>query len=163
MRTKDIKTRFWEKVDRSADGCWQWTGSKDQDGYGRFQTDGKRTTTSRVAWMLTNGSIPDGMFVCHHCDNPSCVRPDHLFVGTQRDNVRDCIRKGRFAPRLTASDVMQIRQARVKGDLLRCIASRYGMSLNHISNIINGVRWGHLPCHPTLIGPGKPGPPLPGP
>ena len=84
---------FWRKVQRD-DGCWMWTAGRDGDGYGSYRN--KRA--HRVAWQLTRGPIPDGLVVCHSCDNPACVRPDHLFLGTQQDNIQDMLRKGRRPP-----------------------------------------------------------------
>lgn len=93
--------RFWAKVDKSGD-CWVWTASvfRERLGYGKFQTGSNRGESRvayahRVSWELHFGPIPNGLFVCHHCDNPPCVRPDHLFLGTAADNVRDMDRKGR--------------------------------------------------------------------
>jgi hypothetical protein len=86
--------RFWNKVERG-DGCWEWRGAKSRFGYGRFIVGRNNRLAHRVAWAATRGEIPVGMNVCHRCDNPSCVNPDHLFLGTQRDNVRDMHEKGR--------------------------------------------------------------------
>jgi hypothetical protein len=89
--------RFWSKVDRTGD-CWLWVAHRNAQGYGQFATGGHhgaQVSAHRFAWELTNGPVPDGMFVLHHCDNPPCVRPDHLFLGTQRDNVLDAWSKGR--------------------------------------------------------------------
>lgn len=87
--------RFWERVQKT-DDCWLWTGSTDKDGYGWFWVDGKTATAHRFSYALHNdGAIPDGLYVCHSCDNPPCVNPDHLWLGTNQDNMDDCARKGR--------------------------------------------------------------------
>jgi hypothetical protein len=86
---------FWQKVDTSGD-CWTWTGGRNSFGYGLTKHDGHGIGAHRLAWILTNGSIPANLVVCHHCDNPPCVRPEHLFLGTQQDNIRDASRKGRL-------------------------------------------------------------------
>lgn len=90
--------RFWSKVDRSGD-CWEWQASRSTHGYGFFGRDGKVLYAHRVSYEITNGLIPKGpkrLHVCHHCDNPPCVRPDHLFLGTASDNLNDAYRKGRI-------------------------------------------------------------------
>jgi hypothetical protein len=87
---------FWAKVHKT-DTCWLWTGLVDEDGYGRFKRDGTDFRAHRFAYKLTYGTSPAGHYVCHHCDTPLCVRPDHLFLGTAADNLADCIRKGRRA------------------------------------------------------------------
>lgn len=99
---RPLAERFWEKV-RKGPGCWEWTSARDTNGYGRI-TDrpgarllgvGRTRSASRVAWEIVNGPIPPGLCVCHYCDNPRCVRPEHLFIGTRKDNVLDCVAKGR--------------------------------------------------------------------
>lgn len=90
--------RFWGKVDRSG-GCWLWTGATTPDGYGRFSFRGKTVYAHRFVWTLHNGTIPRSpaarRFICHRCDTPGCVNPDHLFLGTNSDNMRDAAEKKR--------------------------------------------------------------------
>ena len=88
------KARFWSKANDTG-YCWEWQGSKNNDGYGHFKIHGGHITASRIAYQLINGDIPDGLQVLHKCDNPSCVNPSHLFVGTVQDNMNDMIMKGR--------------------------------------------------------------------
>lgn len=97
MKTKPtLQDRFWSKVEKS-DGCWVWTGSTERGGYGHMCLTNSRKMgkAHRISWELHFGKIPDGMMVCHHCDNPPCVRPDHLFLGSNSDNVADMIAKKR--------------------------------------------------------------------
>lgn len=100
-KTRPVADRFWEKVERSPDpdGCWVWTAATTRIGYGVFAVSRKRKNVRahRFAWELTHGPIPDGLCVCHACDNPPCVRPDHLWLGTSEDNTADRHRKGRTA------------------------------------------------------------------
>lgn len=93
----DPVARFWSKVDKSGD-CWTWTAGRNDLGYGQFSyggKGGKNVGAHRYAYMLTHGAIPEGAFVLHNCDNPSCVRPDHLRIGSQVDNMRDRSQRGR--------------------------------------------------------------------
>lgn len=93
-RPQPVEPRFWAKVDQSdPDGCWLWTGTISSTGYGEIYVDGRKASTHRVSFFLAYGYTPPT--VCHHCDNPPCVRPDHLFGGTQGDNSRDMWAKGR--------------------------------------------------------------------
>lgn len=152
--------KFWKHV-RKSDGCWEWTGSFAK-GYGRLQLNGKRKTCKkrahiqahRFSWELHFGPIPKGLFVCHHCDNKRCVRPDHLFLGTASDNHLDAVAKGRIPgnrkgvygekngmSKLTESQVRFIRQEYSSGSLQREIATRYGVTQCAITNIICGVTW----------------------
>lgn len=89
-----LRVRFWSKVKKS-DQCWEWQGANVPKGYGIIGKNGRNQYAHRVSWELHKGIIPKGLLVCHHCDNPKCVRPDHLFVGTHQDNLRDMSRKGR--------------------------------------------------------------------
>lgn len=86
--------RFWRHV-RKSDGCWEWTGSTNDSGYGQFKVDKWPVKAHRFSWLLHFGSIPGDLLVCHHCDNPPCVRPDHLFLGSVDNNNHDKMRKGR--------------------------------------------------------------------
>lgn len=96
-----LRVRFWKFVAKSTseNGCWEWAGKKTHDHYGQIRPGGKKSShvmAHRVSWELHFGSIPADMLVCHRCDNPPCVRPDHLFLGTHQDNVLDAIEKGRW-------------------------------------------------------------------
>ena len=95
-RRKPMIDRFWAKVTKS-ETCWLWTAATTKAGYGYLMNNERRVTTAhRLSWELHFGPIPDGLFVCHHCDNPPCVRPTHLFLGTVRDNAIDAANKGRL-------------------------------------------------------------------
>src|SRR5262245_12418777 len=94
MNDKDTR-RFWSKVDKTGI-CWLWRGARNRQAYGMFHLQGEMRRAHRVAYELTYGAIPDGLFVCHTCDTPACVRPDHLWLGTARDNAQDCKAKGRL-------------------------------------------------------------------
>ena len=88
--------RFFDKINKSEDGCWLWTAGGRGTGYGAIKYNGKIVDAHRVSWILHFGEIPEGMFICHKCDVRKCVNPDHLFIGTHKDNMQDCIKKGRF-------------------------------------------------------------------
>jgi len=95
-----LSERFWEKVEkRGPDECWEWKAYREKTGYGQLQVGTYETPDAtrshRIAWELTNGPIPDGLHVCHHCDNPPCCNPTHLFLGTHQDNMDDMLAKGR--------------------------------------------------------------------
>ena len=99
MPSKTLSERFWDKV-RITPGCWEWEGYKERAGYGRVGWGSKKNNkmlTHRGSWILTHGDIPDGMCVMHKCDNPGCVNPGHLQLGTHQENMADRDRKGRGA------------------------------------------------------------------
>lgn len=156
MREADIQ-RFWSKVDRSGP-CWRWTGGVFRcanGNYGRFwlgtKATGRDHHAHRIAYMLTHGRIPAGMEVCHHCDNPSCVRPDHLFLGTHSDNMRDMLAKGRRRnlpgdtngnSKLTWSDVRAIRTRYAAGGIsLKALATHYHVNTALVHRIVRGQIW----------------------
>ncbi|MBK8909035.1 MAG: HNH endonuclease [Rhodospirillales bacterium] len=147
-----LQERFWRKVEMSGrDQCWLWLGAKDLDGYGFVkQKDGAQLRAHRVSYELHHGPIPLNLYVCHTCDNPSCVNPDHLFAGTPKANSDDKARKGRSSrlngsenpmSKLVAADVRAIRSDRRPK---RTIAARYGVSVSHVRDIQKGRRWSHL-------------------
>lgn len=146
-RREPLEIRFWRKVRKSKDGCWLWTGSVSAAGYGNIGVGKSTALAHRVSWMLANGDAPDGMCVCHRCDVPLCVRPSHLFLGSNLDNVRDRERKGRnivqrganshFA-KLTDQQVETIR--RHTGRQVD-IANEFGISQSAVSHIKVGRTW----------------------
>lgn len=94
--TMPLKERFFSHINKREDtGCWEWTGSDNNKGYGTITIQGVKKSTHRLSWELHNGPIPDNMCVCHKCDNPPCCNPDHLFLGTKKDNMHDCSEKNR--------------------------------------------------------------------
>lgn len=157
--------RFWSKVDRSGE-CWTWTAACDRKGYGRMRFPRRHEGAHRVSWELTNGPIPEGMFVCHRCDNPPCVRPDHLFLGSHRDNMADMFAKGRDShpptfygdahwikrhgdhrpkggahpqAKLTDAEVAEVRRMVAAGSTQASLCRQYGISKTHMSRIVRGL------------------------
>lgn len=91
----DLKDRFHNKYDIDGNGCWIWNGALRKDGYGILKINGRCDGAHRYSYEISKGEIPTGLFVCHKCDVPSCVNPEHLFIGTQEDNMKDSVSKGR--------------------------------------------------------------------
>jgi len=118
---------FWAKAAPTENGCWRWTGSRNKQGYGRGMRHGRYFGAHRMAWELTHGAIPPGACVLHRCDNPSCVNPAHLFLGSQRDNRLDCLSKGRDAPRVAAILGSRNPNSRLTADDIRSIRARYAL------------------------------------
>jgi hypothetical protein len=111
---KPLVDRFWAKV-TIGPTCWEWTGAMSSTGYGRMTRGGRGegwVRAHRVAWELANGPVPDGLHVLHHCDNRSCVNPEHLFIGTRSDNMRDAMQKGRLKPHIARAARAAKRAAR---------------------------------------------------
>jgi Autographiviridae endonuclease len=146
--------RFWSKVDKSGD-CWNWTGTIKKNGYGHFRDGSEKIGAHRFAWMLVHGPIPPGMFVCHRCDNRRCVRLEHLFLGSPKDNTQDMIAKGRKSTEvargersgtavLTNRDVVYIRGLSKIGFTNRELGKMYKVDPSCISRINRGLAWGHI-------------------
>lgn len=160
-----VADHFWSKVDRSGGphACWPWSTGPFRSGYGVFRVNGKQRLTHRIAWEVVNGPIPDGLFVCHHCDNPPCCNPSHFFLGTNADNMADMRAKGRQArgqqvvrrdPRnctrgeqhpsakLTKVAAADIRRRYRNGEADQAtLAAEYGVSQVSISKLLSGRTW----------------------
>jgi hypothetical protein len=158
-----LPARFWFYV-TPTDGCWEWAGPKGRWGYGvinhAYGRD-KHARAHRVCWELYFGPIPEGMCICHACDNKICVNPEHLFLGTSRDNTHDMLRKGRRRPgrpprmvgegngaaKLSEAQVREIRELyrpRTRGLGCHSLAKRYGVSGQTIHRVIRGKYWNHV-------------------
>lgn len=141
--------RFWRNVTAEPNsGCYLWMGGLDSNGYAPFTAKGIRTRAHRFAYELAKGPIPEGMHVLHSCDVPACVNAKHLRLGTHQDNMADMMARGRHVvgarmknTHLTDDDVRAIRAS---NDLVRVLASRFGVGLMTISEIRRGLRWKHV-------------------
>jgi HNH endonuclease len=165
-RTKRNADAFWARADKSGT-CWLWTGTRLPHGYGRTWFGGQKRYAHQVAFELAHGPIPDGMEVCHMCDNPPCVNPAHLFAGTRADNVRDKVQKGRAKwseahpwrrqpasiprgtkrgqARLTDEQVRTIRLRYAAGGISQMrLAREYGVGQTTIRDVVTHQRWQHV-------------------
>lgn len=164
LPTMPTKDRLLDNVAvNNATGCWEWIGCK-RGGYGRTiigsRKDGTRKaiTAHRLSYLIFHGEIPEGMEVCHRCDNPSCINPDHLFVGTRKDNIDDRERKSRNivkvgeeqpCAKLSKKAVKDARwEHAYHGTSFQKLADRYGVSKKTMQNAINGVTWKCVPYMP---------------
>lgn len=157
---------FYQKVEKTK-SCWIWIGTRLKSGYGQLRVGKrKRMRAHRFIWEKTFGQIPNGLCVCHKCDNPSCVNPIHLFLGTHQDNRDDCCAKGRQAsgdrsglrlhperaPRgernanskIKAADVIEIRKQFSEGNTQQSIADRFGITQTNVSQIVLLNSWRHI-------------------
>jgi len=150
-----LEDRFWAKVNKIEGRCWEWTAALDTAGYGSFRVGSRLVGAHRISYEIHHGPIPDGLWILHHCDNPCCVNPEHLFLGTRSDNMFDCSRKGRYVnnalcgedspdAKLTNRDVLSIRQSYKDGHTQRRLALEYGVSPANISCIIRRFSWKHI-------------------
>lgn len=150
-----IEVRFWDNVERGA-GCWTWKrATRGAQGYGTTKWQHRTYATHRLAWELTYGPIPPGLLVCHRCDNPPCVRPDHLWLGTPLDNMRDMRDKGRARPvrargeaasraLLTEEQVRMVRQRQASGETMAALARELRVSFGAIRSIVVRKTWRHV-------------------
>ena len=145
-----VVERFWKRVNKT-ETCWLWTGALNSSGYGSIRDYYREVRVHRYSYELHYGPIPNGMFVCHHCDNPACVNPDHLFLGTNLDNVKDKINKNRSEStvgilngraKLTPLHVMVIREAALLGYPQKDIGKYF--KIKNISSIITRKTWNHI-------------------
>lgn len=163
-----LEARLWSRVERVDDpeACWLWAGTRNNKGYGRIHLGPRQGTAlvHRVAWEIAYGPIPAGLLVCHTCDTPLCVRPTHLFLGTNAENMADMAGKGpqakgeRTKPKqmkvgsrlpqakLTEVQALQIRQRYAGGRVLMAeLAEAFGVSVPTVHNIIRRKSWNHVP------------------
>lgn len=154
-----LSERFWKYVDMSGE-CWVWTKARNHRGYGvtgeTRNGQQRQIRAHRASWELTRGPIPEGLMVCHHCDNPPCVRPDHLFLGTARDNMADKAAKGR-APgnpgctwtrgehspthKLTRFEVLRFWEMQRAGASRAELAAAFGISKSQTARLARGESW----------------------
>lgn len=147
--------RFFSKVDKMSHpcGCWIFNGTISREGYGRFRLGNKLMSAHRAAWILTHGSVPSNLLICHSCDNRRCVNPKHLFIGTAKDNVIDKITKhreyylrGEQLPqtKLNSSDVLLIKSLLLNNIKQNVIAQYFNITQSVISRIKNNKTWRHI-------------------
>jgi hypothetical protein len=151
-KPKSLAERYWKRVIVNEVGCWEWNGSTNPFGYAKLGThEGGWHPAHRVSWEIHFGPILDGLHVLHKCDNPPCSRPDHLFLGTELDNIYDKISKGRNPrgerhgqARISQEIVVLIRAACESGATQHKVAKLYGLSQQQVSSIVTRHTWKHV-------------------
>lgn len=153
MAKKTVADRFWEKVSKAPHpkGCWEWIGSRDGCGYGRINVGGVSQKASRVAYRIAKGEIGSGLLCLHTCDNPRCVNPSHLYLGTAGDNAKDRVTRGRMPSTvgeangralLTETDVLSIRRDYAAGSCTyQSLGIKYGVKFRTIADIVIKRTW----------------------
>ena len=148
-----IKLVFDKYVIKNDDYCWGWSGLISNKGYSSINIRGAKTGAHRASWMIHNGHIPDGIFVCHRCNNRSCTNPNHLFLGTHQDNMDDMIKKGRTkilrGEDCPWTNLDNKTVSRIKADLKKNIPNKYiikiyGISKGVLDKIKSGKSWRHV-------------------
>lgn len=150
MRQVDID-RFWSKVDRRGD-CWLWAGRLNRHGYGELKVERKHVRAHRMAFAIANGEIGPGLLVCHRCDNRACVRPDHLFLGSNTENMADMVQKGRqsrgeaaYHAKLSEADALLAIEMLMAGARHREVAGALNIKIGTVAHIATRRTWAHLP------------------
>ena len=145
--------RVWPLTEKNINGCIVFNGCRNHDGYGRINKDGKLVFIHREVWVESNGDIPEGMCICHKCDNPSCLNIEHLFIGTHDDNMADKREKGRCAKlkgssngasKLNEDQVIDIKRRLKDGQSKASIGRLYGVTDSNIRLIAQGKKWKHV-------------------
>lgn len=134
-----VRDRFWEKVDRgSEDECWEWQSCTHRRGYGHFWYSGRPRKAHRISYRMHKGAIPPGKQINHHCDNPSCVNPSHLYAGSAQENAQDAVRRERLDTALSHDDVREIRRRYAEEDVYQYeLAEEFDVDQGTISRVVN--------------------------